>query len=1322
MFAQSFRANIKQYTEKDGLSSNEVLAIIKDARGVIWIATKYGLNRFDGKQFKVFTTQNGLFSNHIDELYSDNQHLWLLYKETVTEGGDNIKNIEILDIRTHKIRSFASCFGKKIPFEWNQVKYCKRMGSELFFELENHQRFLYKADKGFEEKKYLPYNEKVLSFTKNGDCWLTKNDNGGIYLIKRDKTGAQVGKSFFFATTIIHFDCETNEETCHFSVNVKAAVEEKALHVEIPKNAESYTTFRIENFDSWYANTLFLPKLNLLWYSAKNILAAYTPDKQLILYNDTEAKLLNTSTRQTLIEDKVIWLCSYAGFYRVELAKNHFTHLYPNTQFRSIVRIKDNFYMSSNYEIIVFNPTKKQENLPLGGLSSTLSADSSLWAANNYNLYRYYPAQKRTQKYTIPYKDPWAMQEDSEGNLWISQNGIIRFNPQTQQIDSTIYGDYKELKESTVYHFFPFQKERWYLCTTSGLYEFNPLTKKILTRHSMDSPTPFRLPANDFRHLYFDKKENVFWLVTGQNGLIRWNPKTNKSQTFTFYSITANLIHAVYADEFGFLWLSTEGGIIQFHKKTHTFRIYTTKDGLPSNEYNRISHFQDTDGTLFFGGVNGVVSFHPKNFQTLFYEKEKATPFVVEVFQYLGKTNQLENVTTDFEKEKRIYLQPNDRFFTLTMGLKEYEQSDVARYFYKMKGETGEWTEANSNQITLGRLPYGNQTLLVKALLANGQFSETVAEIPLYVARPFYATWWFIVLIIALSVLGVFWRINILRKQNLQLEEEIARRTEKIREDKIIIEKQAAELQQLDELKTRFFANISHELRTPITLILNPLNYLLKSQKWEKENEKRLLMAQRNSQRLLRLVNEILDLTKLEAATLNIQQNEVDILGFVQRTLAEFESFAVRQGVSLRLEHSLIPKTQVTIDLKKVETILYNFIGNALKFTPNGGHIRVKIGIQNTDLQIEVTDTGRGIQAEDLPHIFDRFYQSKTNGTSEGGSGLGLALSRELAHLLKGEIWAESEWGKGSSFFFKLPQVVLAHHAAKNIEIENIQIAENKDFNSNIIEALTPLSLEENPLQKAKYNLLLVEDNADLQDYIADILRAQYEVTVKSNGKEAFEYLESLENAEHFPNLIISDVMMPQMDGYQLLQLLKAAPKYQKLPVIMLTARAGLEDKLKALQIGVDDYLTKPFVEVELLARIENLLRNADLRKQAWQEEPEMENENSNESANLHSQWLREVEQMVYENMAKPNFSIETLSEILGISRQTFNTHIKKEVGMTAVQYLQEVKLHHAKKMLENGEVQSVKNAAENVGIKDLKYFSRLFKTRFGRSPSEYLM
>jgi CheY-like chemotaxis protein/nitrogen-specific signal transduction histidine kinase len=563
-----------------------------------------------------------------------------------------------------------------------------------------------------------------------------------------------------------------------------------------------------------------------------------------------------------------------------------------------------------------------------------------------------------------------------------------------------------------------------------------------------------------------------------------------------------------------------------------------------------------------------------------------------------------------------------------------------------------------------------------------------------------------------------------LRNRQTELEKIVQERT-------ATISAQAEELRTLDKIKSRFFANVSHELRTPLTLILSPIQTVLKRNQLTNKDYTYLSTAQRNSKRLLRLINEILDLTKLESGKLEVQNSTVVLYNFLKKIIASFESHAETQQIQLHFQYQLPNHIQVALDAKKTEIIIINLLSNALKFTPIKGKVTLSVKSEANNLQFIVKDTGRGIHPDDLPHIFNRFYQTKNKNTAaEGGTGIGLALSQEFAKLMDGALMVESELFKGSIFTLVIPKV----EVLKSLGDEDY-IAIQEEETDEKEEKTLPIISNKN---ENRPTLLLVEDNHDLQNFIKSILEEKYNVITANNGKEALEQLgvtnselhnnnsvNPRENSSHpvirYPQLILSDIMMPIMDGYQLLETLKSSKDYRHLPVIILTARAAQDDKLKALRIGVDDYLLKPFDEEELLVRIENLITNSKNRSVLQVADIPKVTKNTSIQNEEDLEWLATVEDAVLAGMSNFDYSVNDLINTLPHNRWQLNDRLKSVTGLTARQYIQEVRLTKARQLLENREVSAVKTAVYSVGMKDTKYFTRLFKKRFGRTPSSFL-
>ena len=543
------------------------------------------------------------------------------------------------------------------------------------------------------------------------------------------------------------------------------------------------------------------------------------------------------------------------------------------------------------------------------------------------------------------------------------------------------------------------------------------------------------------------------------------------------------------------------------------------------------------------------------------------------------------------------------------------------------------------------------------------------------------------------------------------------------RRNKAIIEKQSNSLQQLDIAKTRFFANVSHELRTPLTLMLAPLSTMIKSGSLDNKNFTLASLVKQNAQGLLKLVNEILDLNKLEAGKLESNQQKTVLYNLIRRIIAGFESTAETNNIDLTFDYQPDKYLQVWLDNNKFEKVLNNLLSNAFKFTKPHGKVRVGVEELSNRFKITVSDTGRGIHPDDLPNIFNRFYQSnQADALTEGGTGIGLSLSMELAKLLGGQLTAESTFGEGSTFTFEFPKKeIMGTIPTQEAEamLEETVVTEGVD--------LLKINNTETR-QSTKGCILIVEDNQSLRDYLSLILSPNYTILKAENGQKALDILSKNEK----PDLILSDVMMPIMDGFQLLAALKSSDAYCSIPVVMLTARAELQDKLKALRIGVDDYLLKPFEEEELFTRLENLMSNARLR-QTFINEPTDENdvENSLDTegvstvastiSSVDMAWLAQLETSVKEKLKEIDYTVEQMASDMALSRTQLFRKMKQLTGLSPQQYLQEVRLQQALYLLETKQVETVKNACYKVGLLQVKNFSQLFQERFGKLPSSYL-
>lgn len=620
-------------------------------------------------------------------------------------------------------------------------------------------------------------------------------------------------------------------------------------------------------------------------------------------------------------------------------------------------------------------------------------------------------------------------------------------------------------------------------------------------------------------------------------------------------------------------------------------------------------------------------------------------------------------------------------------------QADSAFYYF-VKG----------HQIELHLMQEDNKAKVVE-MDARYNLEKQQQEIVLKNSQLLYGL---IVFVLALLLaLGLFIGLRIQRQDKQQLTVQNA-----------LIREQSEQLKSLDLAKSRFFANISHELRTPLTLLTSPIKTLLKENQLAEKQTQLLQMAERSGQQLGQLINAILDLRKFEMGKMTVMAEPTELRPYFQTNFAQFESLAEQKQIDYTLVLDMPDKTTADLDRGKCRQVLFNLLSNAFKFTPAGGKIEARVQVAEHQLQLSISDSGSGIHPDDLPHIFDRYFQSNhPDKPVEGGTGIGLALCREYAQLFGGTITAESTLGQGAvfrvAFHIKMSQV-----EATNFILPispNGSIAPDETASVSLPDGATSAPAT------AKSSILVVEDNPDLREYIRFVLQDKYHVVTAENGQAALALL-TTPASRIIPSLVLSDLMMPVMDGYQLLERLKSDDATRHIPFVMLTARAEAQDKLKALRIGVDDYLAKPFDEEELLVRIENLLENQAARQKAMADDaPALEATVAPLLSQPDREWLETFEAYVQNHYSSDILSVASLAYKFAMSESTLLRQLKRLTGLSPLQYIQEVRLNEARRLLENRAYNSIAQVASKVGYDDARTFTRSFKQRFGKLPSEMM-
>ncbi len=829
----------------------------------------------------------------------------------------------------------------------------------------------------------------------------------------------------------------------------------------------------------------------------------------------------------------------------------------------------------------------------------------------------------------------------------------------------------------------------------TGIFKYNPKDNTIEEYHSDpdDSSTIF----DDGFFSFCEDRDKNLWLGC-LNGIVRYNRSDNN---FTRYygngDFLKEYVRAIEEDNNGNLWISTLKGITKFNPVTGQFKDYNSARYFPGITLWRQVSFKDDNGELFFGGENGFIRFHPDSIE----EDSFAPPIVITSLKIFDKPFQLGDP---------LELAHSDNYLTFEFAALSFIHSEENQYAYMMEGWDRDWiycgTERKASYPNL--LP-GEYTFKVKGSDCNRIWNEAGTSIKIIILPPWWKTWWAYSLY-AIALLSIFFASSkfYLNRQRLR--------------QKLVLESEHAEkLEELAKMKSDFFANISHEFRTPLTLILGPAEKIEKNQSTNPVKDAGIIT--RNSKRLLQLVNQLLDLAKLDSGKLKLEASPGNIVSFVKGIALSFESLSEARDVMIKIksDKELI---ETYFDREKMIKVFSNLLSNAFKFTPERENVIVSITeTLNNTVEIRIRNTGIGIPQKELPKLFDRFYQVDSSQTKEyEGTGIGLALVKELIELHHGSIIVNSKENnpedkeKGwTEFTINLP-IGKAHLKNEEIAIAD-QVGPKEVTPLDETEYLSPRILIESDTisDENKTTILVVEDNYDMREYIKESLSDCYVVEEAVNGEQGVRIAETI-----IPDLIISDLMMPKMDGNELTRILKNDEKTSHIPIIILTAKSGQENKIEGLQTGADDYLTKPFDLQELRVRVENLINIRKKLQEKFSKGEFLSKPVEKKIKSIDERFLAKVLEVIEKHISEEEFSIEDCSSEVGFSRTHFHKKLRALVGKSPSQYVRTVRLYRAKHLIEE-EKGNVSEVAYSVGFSSPSYFSRCFKEEFGYPPSNIL-
>jgi signal transduction histidine kinase/ligand-binding sensor domain-containing protein/DNA-binding response OmpR family regulator len=879
-------------------------------------------------------------------------------------------------------------------------------------------------------------------------------------------------------------------------------------------------------------------------------------------------------------------------------------------------------------------------------------------------------------------------------------------------------------------------KNRLWIGTSNGLFRIN--LQKTDIRKGIADAAYFKYELSDPESGKIEKintilqtRDGKIWLGSNGHGIYRLEEQSGKSQFLKIDEsdgLIDNVVYGMLEDEAGNIWMSTDRGLCAYNPVQSTFRYFTTADGLISNQFYWDAYFRGSDGKMYFGHVAGLSTFEPLKYSSQL-SSNKVTITRITVLNELmyppgSEMGQKRLKFDDTNRLERIRLHESDKTFSIEFSALSYQLPQKIKYAYRLKGFEDEWQEVKADRrfASFTNIGWGSYTLELKCTNADGSWSNLITTLNIKIVPPFYKSFWFLLVLITLLGYGVYmllsYRIRMLKNQETHLKNMVEERTQQIEDQKKKLEEQARQVQEATVDKISFFTNITHEFRTPITLIMGPVERALKLSTNPQVLEQ-LHIVRRNSRLLLSLVNQLMDFRKIESDKMELSKAYHDIIEFLEDILLPFEDMGKDRGIVFH-KHFRIQTPELYIDKDSLQKVITNLLSNALKFTPDKGIISIVASVytdkqdQVEKLYVAVKNTGSSIPEDELERIFDRFYQSrstrKQSGNGQSGTGIGLFLCKRLIELNHGKIEAMNLHGGGVSFRFILPV------ERKQSEVEEFIKPVEKFTDEQFLEE--ELHQDETSASRSKSTLLIVEDNPDMRQFIRLLMKDDFTILEASNGVSGLEVTNRYQ-----PDIILSDIMMPDMDGIEFCKRIKSSFTSSHIPVIMLTAKSATETQIESMNSGADAYLTKPFDEELLKAVIRNLNEKKNRTQVSFTEKMDTSVLNiSNESQD--KKFLDKALDVLKENYTNSDFDVTEFIDAMAISRSLLHKKLTTLAGQSASRFIRTYRLNMAREILKHNRESHSLNISEiayQVGFNDPKYFTRCFTRHFGIQPSAFM-
>lgn len=1284
--------NYEHFTTEQGLPQSFVTTIVQDNDGFIWVSTLDGLARYDGKQFVHFNIDSpdgrSISSSQTYDLRLEGDVLWVLHYNYVVDQ-INTKTLKV----KRDIEAFISIDKKDFLIDIF-VPTLERFANDPqdnWFVGDTTQYHLYDSTnvkmEALFEKKIKPFPFNIYGYLEDSSrrLWLMKNNA----LLVSDTSWANFKQ--INIPDWLNFEPKAGQPKPMIELSgqrILFAFANRAFIYDQPNN--DFRELVLPKRKKAISNALSLttdPQGNAIIINSGLILRLEEDERITTLWENpvSETFVIN----DVLIDQSnTMWVAIHTGgLYRVDLNT-------PTFQSR---RYKRNFLadLLTQDMGVDLKELPKNWQQPTGwayGMRYSYS-DLGLFLTHesygfgnqrrlyrlNQNKFEQLPLEDKFFYYLIGVAESsdelWAL--DIEGNMFNWDD--LKALPKENQFKAIT----KRVTTERLSDMVADDEYQWVIATKNILYQVKK--GKIVDQFSVGKE------GSSLIDLSLDISDpDLLWIGTLGGGLIKWSKKTKTTVTIydTSDGLSNNSIGAVVPDSLGNIWLATFNGISRLDIDQEKFTNYYTKDGIIESEFNRHHGFILPDGRIALGGTLGYSIFDPKHFVADEYQPS------VNISELQLNNRVIDVGSGQFEKGLNelttLELDYNQNSIRLEVAAMQFNDPAANQYRYKLDNYHSDWVE-NGNQrvVRIDNLPSGSYQLNLNASNTDGVWSEKIRSIKIQINPPLWLSWWAygsytISLMLVLYLLWKSYNRRLMRNQEIAFNK-----------------REAARLLEMNEMKTRFFSNITHEFRTPLTLILSPLEKYIKRKDFPPKAIEILKSNYRHGSHLLRLVNQLLDIAKLESGNMQLHHAAGELGGFAENCVGQFELLAQKRKIKLTFTNDQVAGYYL-FDQGHWEKIIYNLLSNAIKFTPEGGEVFVRLYEEQNLIThhpmgvIEVQDTGIGIKKELIPNLFERFYQVDGSASRDhGGTGIGLSLVKELTTLMSGEVFVESEIGKGTLVTVKIP-------ISRFIETSPIERREPE---------------ETSPVISANSNgestlVLVVEDNDELRSFIVESLVENWNVLSATNGIEARELIE-----KELPDIVISDVMMPGMNGIELCHITKADHRTAHINFIMLTAKTAQESKEEGLQAGADDYLTKPFHFSELELRIQNLVQHQkNLRKHLKAEL--LPSSPTTQLPSVDDEFLNKLYAYLKDEIKNPTLSVDILAETMAMSRSTLNRKLKALLNISTNEFIKQYRLQQAVELIHSG--LSIKEVAFQVGFDSPSYFSQCFKESFAQSPSDY--